>query len=252
MYWAVVTTACNQGGDNPEAVRVLLDDYESALRSKSSEKIARIFHEDATILPEGKNIVSGRANIVQHFKGLETIDFEENFIVEESFLAGAYIVVQTKNRGRWSMPGKDEFNAFEGKGQLILKQNDAKAWKIFKYAYSGNTPAAEKYPQAIEGDFAHTVFFWLKDDRDENARNRFTTSLTRFITNSEYVKSMHIGTPAGTNRTVVDNSYSYCLIVTFSSKEEHDKYQKEQVHLDFIEASKALWNRVLVYDSVRK
>ncbi|MBV6654886.1 MAG: Dabb family protein, partial [Mameliella sp.] len=63
--------------------------------------------------------------------------------------------------------------------------------------------------------------------------------------------SMHIGTPAGTNRSVVDNSYSFCLIVTFDSKKEHDLYQKEQVHLNFIEQTKGLWSKIQIYDSVR-
>ena len=60
---------------------------------------------------------------------------------------------------------------------------------------------------------------------------------------------MHIGTPAQTNRPVIDNSYTYSLIVTFPSKEEHDEYQQEEVHQVFIEEAKELWKKVLVYDS---
>ena len=246
---AVITIACSKGMNNPEVVRSLLDDYEEALGSKSAEKIAQVFHEQATILPEGKNVVQGRAGIAEHFKDLETMNFEEKFIVDESFRAGEYIVVQTKNLGKWSIPDKHESGEFEVKGQMILKQNQKKEWKIFRYAYSGNEPPEESRPKEIEGKCAHSVFFWLKDPKNENVRDRFKTSLEKFIENSQYVKSMHIGTPAQTNRPVIDNSYTYSLIVTFPSKEEHDEYQQEEVHQIFIEEAKELWEKVLVYDS---
>ena len=249
LVLTIVTIACTKEVNDSEVVRSLLDEYQVALSSKSSKKIAQVFHKDATILPEGKNVVVGRAGITEHFKGLETIDFKEEFVVDESFWAGEYIVVQTKNLGRWSTPDKRESGEFEVKGQMLLKQNHSKEWKIFRYAYSENEPPEEKHPKEIEGRFAHTVFFWLKDDKNQNVRSRFKTSLEKFIKNSKYVTSMHLGTPAETDRPVIDNSYTYCLIATFPSKEEQDKYQDEEGHKIFIEESNELWEKVLVYDS---
>ena len=99
-------------------------------------------------------------------------------------------------------------------------------------------------------NFVHTVFFWLKNPDSKEDREAFEKSLKKFISNSKYTKTNFIGVPARTPREVVDNSYTYSLIVTFNSKEEHDKYQKEDVHLLFIEESKDLWNKVIVYDGV--
>ncbi|NRA51094.1 MAG: Dabb family protein [Phaeodactylibacter sp.] len=107
-----------------------------------------------------------------------------------------------------------------------------------------------KLPQPIPGDFAHIVLFWM-EGQSEETKATFRAEMEGFIKSSAYAQSMHIGTPAGTNRSVVDNSYSFCLIVTFDSKKEHDLYQKEQVHLDFIEQTKGLWSKIQIYDSVR-
>lgn len=98
--------------------------------------------------------------------------------------------------------------------------------------------------------FIHIVFFWLKEPGNAEHRQNFETSLNRFVTHSQYAGSWHIGKPAGTDRGVVDNSYTYSLIVTFPSSGKHDLYQSEPAHLQFIEESAHLWERVQVYDTL--
>jgi len=110
--------------------------------------------------------------------------------------------------------------------------------------------ASIKQPAPIRGDFAHIVLFWMEGQSDA-VKTTFLQDMEAFIQSSDYAQSMHIGTPAGTDRPVVDNSYDFCLIVTFASKAEHDQYQTEQVHLDFIEKTKGLWSKLQIYDSVR-
>ncbi|MRX47165.1 Dabb family protein [Pedobacter puniceum] len=103
--------------------------------------------------------------------------------------------------------------------------------------------------QKENGKFVHTVLFWLKNPESKEDRLKFETSLTTFLKASKHISSMHLGTPASTNRPVIDNSYSYCLMVTFVSKEAHDKYQEETAHKVFIKESEHLWSKVLIYDS---
>lgn len=98
--------------------------------------------------------------------------------------------------------------------------------------------------------FVHTVFFWLKNPDNKEDRIAFETSLKKFIYSSKYTNTNFIGIPAKTPRDVVDNSYTYSLIVTFNSKEQQDEYQKEDVHLAFIERSQHLWDKVIVYDGI--
>ncbi|GAB1309191.1 hypothetical protein KH5_18740 [Urechidicola sp. KH5] len=103
--------------------------------------------------------------------------------------------------------------------------------------------------EQIQGSFAHVVYFWLKNPDDANDRKAFEASLTNFINNSEFIRTKHLGIPAATDRGVIDNSYTYCLLLTFDNKEMQDKYQVEEGHLKFIDESQDLWEKVIVYDS---
>ena len=104
--------------------------------------------------------------------------------------------------------------------------------------------------EVIKGDFIHSVYFWLKNPDSEADRAAFETSLKKFINSSEFVMSKHIGTPASTNREVIDNTYTYSLILSFKDKADQDKYQDEPVHKTFIAESENLWKKVLIYDSI--
>lgn len=102
----------------------------------------------------------------------------------------------------------------------------------------------------FDKNFTHVVYFWLNNPDNKQDRSDFETSLKKFLNNSKYAQTKFIGTPANTPREVVDNSYTYSLILSFPSKENQEKYQKEQAHLDFIKEASHLWKRVQVYDSV--
>jgi len=56
------------------------------------------------------------------------------------------------------------------------------------------------------------------------------------------------GEPAGTQRDVVDNSYSVGLAVVLPDKAAHDAYQKHPLHLEFIARNQPHWDRVRVHD----
>ena len=107
-----------------------------------------------------------------------------------------------------------------------------------------------KYSAKIKGDFIHMVFFWLKNPNDENEREIFKFLLTNFIDKNPQVVGFHIGEPAVTNRPVIDNSYTFSLVVTFPDLATHDAYQSDPSHMEFIEKGKALWGKVLIYDSI--
>ncbi len=97
------------------------------------------------------------------------------------------------------------------------------------------------------GKFYHVVFFWLINEEEET-RKKFLKVLRDFIDNVDVIRTKHVGTPADTDRDVIDNTYSFSLILTFDSKKEHDLYQVHPRHDEFREQS-SLWKKVLVYDS---
>ena len=98
-------------------------------------------------------------------------------------------------------------------------------------------------------NFAHTVFFWLKDPDSQKDRTAFETFLQKFLDNSAYAKTRFIGKPPKASRDVVDGSFTYSLIVTFESAEAQQDYQEEAPHSVFIDESSDLWKKVIVYDS---
>ncbi|MDW3209206.1 MAG: Dabb family protein [Reichenbachiella sp.] len=107
-----------------------------------------------------------------------------------------------------------------------------------------------KTKDMISGKFAHSVLIWLNNPDNASDRQKIEKGLKELIENSDYIRSAHLGVPALTARDVVDNSYTYHLMVTFGSKEEQDKYQVEPAHKKFLADCKNLWSKVLIYDSI--
>ena len=96
--------------------------------------------------------------------------------------------------------------------------------------------------------FVHHVFFWLKEPANTEIRNRFENELHTLGKIGE-IQEIHIGVPGNTDRSVVDHSYTYSLLIVFRDKQDHDIYQNHPIHLKFVEDYSGLWDRVLVYDS---
>ena len=111
--------------------------------------------------------------------------------------------------------------------------------------------AGAKYKKKKTRDpYKHIVFFWLKNPTDEAVRQKFEQELKTLTENIDVIVCTHIGTPAPTNREVIDSSYTYNLLLTFKNKEDQDIYQDHPVHHKFIENASSLWEKVVVYDSV--
>ncbi|GAB4412413.1 MAG: hypothetical protein OHK0039_18410 [Bacteroidia bacterium] len=99
--------------------------------------------------------------------------------------------------------------------------------------------------------FVHTVFFWLREDLTADDMAAFEAGLRTLATIS-HVRDFQIGTPAGTPREVVDNSYGMALILRFDDAAGQDAYQIDPIHLAFVDGNKQYWTRVQVYDTVLK
>jgi hypothetical protein len=97
--------------------------------------------------------------------------------------------------------------------------------------------------------FVHHVYFWLKKPITSEIRIKFENGMNE-LTTIETIVGKHLGTPATTDRGVIDSSYSYSLLLTFENKEDQDIYQTHPTHLRFIDEYEDLWEKVVVYDSV--
>lgn len=96
--------------------------------------------------------------------------------------------------------------------------------------------------------FVHIVNFWLKNTLTENEISFFEKEVL-LLSTVEKIINFHVGVPAKTNRSVIDRSYSYCLLLTFKDEAGHDFYQIAPKHLEFIKNCAHLWEKVVIYDS---
>jgi hypothetical protein len=98
--------------------------------------------------------------------------------------------------------------------------------------------------------FVHNVYFWLKPDSATASRDQLVEDCRRLLGNIPWVKKIYVGTPAGTPREVVDNSYDVAITVIFEDASGHDPYQTHELHTQFFNRNSPHWERVVVYDFV--
>ena len=85
--------------------------------------------------------------------------------------------------------------------------------------------------------FVHVVNFWLKKDLSDAERQQFVDGVKE-LSNIESLVTFNVGTPAATDRPVIDRSYDYCELTIFKDVEGHDIYQVHPLHLKFIDECK--------------
>lgn len=98
----------------------------------------------------------------------------------------------------------------------------------------------------------HTVYFWTKVGTSTEKIASFEKGLEVLSTCPTILKYFW-GPPAKTeDRGVIDNSYAYAINVHFASVADEAAYQKEPIHLSFIEDHNDIWEKVTVYDNLIK
>lgn len=107
----------------------------------------------------------------------------------------------------------------------------------------------DKQMRQLNPAFVHNVYFWLNNPDSKDDQKNFEKALKKFLKKSKHAETLYVGKPPKATRDVVDDSFTYAMIVSFKSDKAQEKYQKEKAHLDFIDEAQDLWNKVLVYDS---
>ena len=93
----------------------------------------------------------------------------------------------------------------------------------------------------------HSAYFWLNDGLPLEDITEFERGLES-LTQIPLVMNGYFGKPADTNRSVVDRTYSYGLILQFIGTAEQNEYQGHPIHQLFVDANSWKWNKVVVYD----
>lgn len=97
--------------------------------------------------------------------------------------------------------------------------------------------------------FVHHVFFYLKRPGNTDDLRALIDGLQK-LSSAESIKMFHIGRPAATDRPVIEKSYAVSWLLFFDGPESQDAYQRDPVHLHFVDTCSHLWEKVVIYDSI--
>lgn len=103
--------------------------------------------------------------------------------------------------------------------------------------------------EPVEGKFFHHVYFWLNAPDSDGQRAEFLTKL-RKMQAIPTIRYSAIGTPAGTPRDVVDNSWTFYWLVTFDDADGWRIYNDHPLHDQFRQEAGPLFKKVQVYDVI--
>ena len=96
---------------------------------------------------------------------------------------------------------------------------------------------------------AHDVYFSLNDNSDD-AKEKLVQACKKYLTGHPGTVFFSVGVLARElDRPVNDRDFDVALHVVFDGKESHDRYQKAERHLRFIEENTSNWKKVRVFDS---
>ncbi|WP_405224811.1 Dabb family protein [Dokdonia sp. Asnod1-B02] len=132
---------------------------------------------------------------------------------------------------------------------IFINSCDQKESTVGTAAIKNNVIISTDSETAFNENYAHIVYFWFKDPTNEEDKQLFEKSLRTFLDSSLYAKTQFIGTAPRATREVVDDSFTYNLVLSFASAEDQQAYQDEAAHKMFIEECAHLWEKVIVYDA---
>jgi hypothetical protein len=97
--------------------------------------------------------------------------------------------------------------------------------------------------------FVHHVLFYPKASASAADKAHLLEGL-RTLADIPSIKLAHIGTPAATNRDVIERSYAYSWLCLFLSAADEQHYQQHPIHDAFREQYALYWDHVVIYDAI--
>lgn len=123
---------------------------------------------------------------------------------------------------------------------------------ILTQASNSNKISKNMNTNKQEEVITHYVLFWLKKGLSEKEIADFAGFFEE-LRKVPNIKSLHYGRAANsTPRDVVDNSFTYNLLVYFDTLDDLETYGTHPIHLKAIEQYSHNWEKVVVHDSVLK
>ncbi|TVT41568.1 Dabb family protein [Hymenobacter setariae] len=99
------------------------------------------------------------------------------------------------------------------------------------------------------GVFMHHVLFYMPAAASATDRASLLEGLQQ-LQRIPAIKLSHVGTPAETDRAVIDRTYTYSLLCIFESAAAEQDYQQHPIHDTFRQEYARYWEKVVIYDAV--
>lgn len=112
-------------------------------------------------------------------------------------------------------------------------------------------PACSSAPstsQPGDGSRLHVVLFWLKPDMPASERAAIPVEMAAKAALVPGLDACWTGTPAGTPRDVVDNSYDLMLVMRFRNAAAAKAWDDDPIHLGLVQRFRPWFAKVVVYD----
>lgn len=108
---------------------------------------------------------------------------------------------------------------------------------------------ADKIEKSMKADnvMVHTAYFWFKEAATPEQIEAFEEE-TEGLRDIEEVEALYYGVPAATDRSSVEKSYDFAIVVHFKDLAAHDVYQAHEIHQKLLKAHGPTWERVMVTD----
>jgi hypothetical protein len=97
--------------------------------------------------------------------------------------------------------------------------------------------------------FVHHVLFYAPATASDADRAKLLEGL-HMLRGISDIQFAHIGTPAATNRAVIDRHYTYSWLCFFESAAAELSYQQHPIHDEFRQQYARYWEKVVIYDAV--
>ena len=111
------------------------------------------------------------------------------------------------------------------------------------------TSRVDKVEKTLKPDnlMVHTAYFWFKEDVTPSQIEAFKKD-SESLRKIDEVEALYYGTPSATDRSVVEKSYDFAIVVHFKDLAAHDVYQEHEIHQNFLKAHASIWEKVMVTD----
>ncbi len=101
--------------------------------------------------------------------------------------------------------------------------------------------------QAQAEQVTHIVLVWLDKSLSQEQITKIIDN-TKQLSKINYVKSMKVGRAIASTRKIVDDSFTFGIVMEFANIESMNKYLVDDNHVNYVKRLKPMIKKLLVYD----